>query len=80
MSRTGLLTPSERTVLVLLANGRRPSEIAREQHLTLGTIRTHLRNTYRTLDARTAPQAVVAALLLGEIRADQILIRTRRPA
>jgi DNA-binding CsgD family transcriptional regulator len=79
VTRTGLLTPSERTVLVLLANGLRPRDIAKEHGLVIGTIRTHVQNAKRTLGAHTTPQAVAAALILGEIRPDQILIRARRP-
>jgi DNA-binding CsgD family transcriptional regulator len=79
VTRTGLLTPSERTVLVLLANGHSPRDIAKQQGLTLGTIRTHKRNINRTLGTRTAVQAAVAALILDEISPTEILIRARRP-
>lgn len=79
MTRTGLLTPSERTVLVLIANGHRPVEIAEQHNLAIGTVRCHLRRANRILGTRSAPQAVAAALLLGEIRPDQILIHARRP-
>lgn len=71
---TARLTPSERTVLVLLANGRTPTSIATEQHLQPGTIHAHAANARRKLGVQTTTHAVAAALALGIIRPAEIVI------
>ena len=53
-----LLSPREREILGLLANGRSGSEIAAELFLSGETVRTHVRNAVQKLGARTRTQAV----------------------
>lgn len=73
---TARLTPSERTVLILLANGHRPRDIAAQQHITIGTLRSHLQRINRKLATHSAVQATATALVLGEIHPSDILIDT----
>ena len=61
------LTPRERDVIELLANGLRISRIAEQMKISERTVELHLRNARRKLRSSTTPQAVVRALLLGEI-------------
>lgn len=74
------LTPTEKTLLVLLANGRRPRDIAAEQHVTIGTIYVHMQNINRRLGTHNQTQAVAAALLLGEIQARDVVLNVERRA
>jgi DNA-binding NarL/FixJ family response regulator len=62
--RVGRLTPREREVLTLLADGYRGPEIAAQLFLSLETVRTHIRNAVGKLGARTRVQA--AAMLAVE--------------
>jgi len=57
-----MLTPREREVLSLLADGRRNEEIGRELQIATETTRAHIRNAMRKLDADTRTQAVATAL------------------
>ena len=66
----GLLSPREREVLALLAQGRTNEAAAGELFLSEETVRTHVRNAMRKLDAHTRLHAVVLALASGEIRAE----------
>jgi DNA-binding CsgD family transcriptional regulator len=53
------LTPREREVMELVAEGKRNSEIAEELWISSGTVRKHLENVYAKLDvcSRTAALA-----------------------
>jgi DNA-binding NarL/FixJ family response regulator len=55
--RVARLTPREREVLGLLADGYRGPEIAERLFLSLETVRTHIRNAVGKLEARTRVQA-----------------------
>ncbi len=55
--RVTKLTPREREVLGLLADGYRGPEIAEQLFLSLETVRTHIRNAVGKLGARTRVQA-----------------------
>jgi DNA-binding NarL/FixJ family response regulator len=55
--RVGRLTPREREVLGLLADGYQGPEIAARLFLSLETVRTHIRNGVGKLGARTRVQA-----------------------
>jgi DNA-binding NarL/FixJ family response regulator len=55
--RVGRLSPRERQVLGLLADGLQGPEIAESLFLSLETVRTHIRNAAGKLDARTRVQA-----------------------
>jgi DNA-binding NarL/FixJ family response regulator len=63
-SRVSLLSPRERQILGLLADGHSGAEIAQELFLSTETVRTHVRNAVRKLGARTRTQAV--ALVVRE--------------
>ena len=61
------LTPREREVLTLLAQGYTGEEVARELSVSAETVRAHVRNSVTKLHARTRLHAVVMALQRGEI-------------
>jgi DNA-binding NarL/FixJ family response regulator len=63
--RTGvaLLSPREREILGMLAEGWSGAEIAERLYLSAETVRTHVRNAVQKLGARTRTQAV--ALLVA---------------
>ena len=71
----GLLTPRQREVLTLLHQGLRPQAIAQELGLTIGSVRTMLRDTYRRLGASGAYQALCLAREQGLFAPTE---RTRR--
>jgi len=62
--RVAELSPREREVLELLADGYRGPEIAAQLFLSLETVRTHVRNAATKLGARTRVQA--AAMVAAE--------------
>lgn len=62
-----LLSPRERHVLDLLAEGRSNKEIARELGVSANTVKTHLANLYAKLGARRRTEAVAAARRGGVI-------------
>jgi len=62
-----VLSPREREVLDLLANGLTGEEVATRLSLSPETIRTHIRNAMGKLDAHTRVHAVAIALRHGEI-------------
>jgi PAS domain S-box-containing protein len=61
------LTPRERQILALAAEGRSNQEIARQLVLSPATVKTHLQNIYRKLDAPDRAAAVASALRAGLI-------------
>ncbi|MBI4730358.1 MAG: response regulator transcription factor [Acidobacteria bacterium] len=65
----GALTPRERGVLALIAEGLTARQMARRLGVSERTIETHIANLYRKLDVRSRVQAVnrAAALRLVEI-------------
>jgi DNA-binding NarL/FixJ family response regulator len=56
------LSPREHEVLGLLAKGYRYREIAETLHLSVLTVRTHLRHIYEKLQVRSRTEAVVKYL------------------
>jgi len=65
--RVARLSPREREVLELLADGYQGPEIAERLFLSLETVRTHVRNAATKLEARTRVQAAaMVALARGE--------------
>lgn len=56
------LTEREREVLRLLADGNRYEEIGKRLFIASETVRTHVRNAMRRLEAETSTQAVATAL------------------
>jgi DNA-binding CsgD family transcriptional regulator len=61
------LTPREREILQLLAEGLSGAEIASQLVLSPETVRTHVRNAMSKLGASTRSQAVVLALQRQEL-------------
>ena len=62
-----LLTPREREILQLAADGRSAQEIAGELSLRIGTVKTHFENVHAKLGVSNRAAAVAAALRLGLI-------------
>jgi two-component system nitrate/nitrite response regulator NarL len=61
------LTPREREVLALLADGQGASRIAAELHVGVSTAKKHLAHLYDKLDAPNSAAAVARAMRLGLI-------------
>jgi DNA-binding CsgD family transcriptional regulator len=61
------LTPRQREVLQLLAQGYETDEIARRLGIALDTARNHIRAVRRRLGARSRLEAVLVGLRLGHI-------------
>jgi DNA-binding NarL/FixJ family response regulator len=64
-----LLSPREREILGLLAEGWSGAEIAQRLYLSSETVRTHIRNAAQKLGARTRAQAVALVVGTGQERA-----------
>jgi DNA-binding CsgD family transcriptional regulator len=52
------LTPREREVVSLVADGRTNAEIARQLWISPGTVRRHLENVFAKLEVHTRTAAV----------------------
>jgi DNA-binding NarL/FixJ family response regulator len=65
--KPALLTGREREILDLLAAGKTGEEAAHELFLSPETVRTHIRNAMRKLDAKTRVHAVALAVREREI-------------
>lgn len=63
----GVLSPREREVLDLLADGLTGEDVAERLVLSPETVRTHIRNAMRKLDANTRAHAVALAVRQREI-------------
>jgi DNA-binding CsgD family transcriptional regulator/uncharacterized protein YuzE len=57
------LTPRQREVLELLAEGKTTHEVARNLHLSVATVRQHLRNAAKNLGVRGRDEAEILAEL-----------------
>jgi DNA-binding CsgD family transcriptional regulator len=64
---SGSLTQSQLTILQLLVDGKSNRQIAETVHLSENTVKFHLRELFRKLNARNRLQAVMAALKQGLI-------------
>src|SRR3954447_26416379 len=66
------LSPREREIMHLMAEGRTAEAIGNELNVSVETVRTHVRNVIRKLQARNRVHAIALALERGEIalRAD----------
>ncbi|MFD8689131.1 response regulator [Streptomyces sp. NPDC059651] len=69
-ARLAALTPREREVTALAANGRSNAEIADSLFLSPLTVRTHIQRAMNKLDARDRAQLVVIAYRSGLVRPD----------
>jgi PAS domain S-box-containing protein len=66
-SRAGRLTPREREIVQMIADGLTDREIALRLGLSPATARTHARNLIGKLGAHTRAQAVAIAIRRGDI-------------
>lgn len=66
-SRPTRLSHRERIILQELARGQSTEEIAATMYVSPHTVRTHIKNGMRKLDARTRAHAVALALSEGVI-------------
>lgn len=55
---TPCLTPRERQVLVLIAQGLTNEQIAQELHISVNTLKTHIRTAYQKIGVERRTQAV----------------------
>lgn len=60
-----LLTSTELAVLRQLPSGRTSGQISADLHVSINTVKTHLRNLYRKLGANSRAEAIAAALQQG---------------
>jgi DNA-binding CsgD family transcriptional regulator len=65
--RSAQLSKRERRVLLELARGATTEEIAESLHLTTHTVRSHIRNILRKLQAKSRAHAVAIACCDGII-------------
>src|SRR5438067_2317459 len=65
--RAGVLSPREREVLHLLADGMNGEQVAERLVISTETVRTHVRNAMAKLEANTRVHAIAIALRQGEI-------------
>ena len=59
------LSPRERDILVLIADGRSNKEVARSLGVTPETVKSHLKNIFEKLSVERRAQAVACARSLG---------------
>ena len=64
------LSPREREIMHLMAEGLTAEAIANELNVSVETVRTHVRNAIRKLQARNRVHAIALALERGEIALD----------
>ena len=65
----GSLTDRELEILMLVADGARPAEIATSLFISVKTVKNHLTNVYAKLGVQTGAQAVAEAYRLGLVEA-----------
>ena len=64
------LSPREREIMHLMAEGRTAESIGGSLGVSVETVRTHVRNVIRKLQARNRVHAIALALERGEIALD----------
>lgn len=69
----GALTPREREILTLAAQGLNSQGIADRLFLSVSTVKTHLRGLYRKLDVSDRTQAVLVGIQRGLIDGRHLL-------
>ena len=62
------LTPRQNQILHLLAHGRSTAQIAEELHLSIDTVRNHIRRLLRALDVHSRIEALAVAHREGILR------------
>jgi DNA-binding NarL/FixJ family response regulator len=70
-ARVPQLSPREREIMHLMAEGRTAEAIGDEISVSVETVRTHVRNVIRKLQARNRVHAIAMALERGEIALSQ---------
>jgi DNA-binding NarL/FixJ family response regulator len=70
-ARVSQLSPREREVMHLMAEGRTAEGVGDELGVSVETVRTHVRNAIRKLQARNRVHAIALALERGEIALDR---------
>jgi DNA-binding NarL/FixJ family response regulator len=70
-SRIPQLSPREREIMHLMAEGLTADAISEEIEISVETVRTHVRNAIRKLKARNRVHAIALALERGEISLDE---------
>lgn len=73
--RLGRLTPRERSVLDMMADGLDRSSIAERMFLSTNTVRTHVQNIFAKLHVRSSLEAVALAL---RVRASRPVVAAGR--
>jgi DNA-binding NarL/FixJ family response regulator len=72
LSPTGpQLSPREREVLGLLADGLGVAQISRQLYISESTTKTHISKLYEKLGAGNRAQALMTALKLGLLKRDE---------
>jgi DNA-binding NarL/FixJ family response regulator len=66
--RVAVLSDREREVLELVGNGASIEQIGERLFISPQTVRTHIQNAMRKMEARTRTHAIVLALRSGELR------------
>ena len=70
-SRVPQLSPREREIMHLMAEGLTAEAIGTQISVSVETVRTHVRNVIRKLQARNRVHAIAIALERGEIQLEQ---------
>ncbi len=71
VQNTETLSPSERSVFDLYAQGHAAQEIAATLHLSINTIKTHSKHIYSKLNITSREELLLYVKLLEEIERDQ---------
>src|SRR5687767_13722423 len=70
-ARVPQLSPREREIMHLMAEGHTAERIGEQASVSVETVRTHVRNVIRKLQARNRVHAIAIALERGEIQLEQ---------
>ncbi len=70
-SRLPNLSPREREIMHLMAEGGTAQDVAAQLGVSVETVRTHVRNVIRKLQARNRVHAIAIALQRGDITIDR---------
>jgi DNA-binding NarL/FixJ family response regulator len=71
VTKVSQLSPREREVMGLMAEGRTAEVVGEQLGVSVETVRTHVRNAIRKLQARNRVHAIAIALERGEITLDR---------
>jgi DNA-binding NarL/FixJ family response regulator len=65
LGREAGLSPRESSILQLVVMGRGNQDIAQELYLSINSVKTYIRSTYRKIDATSRGQAIIWAVRQG---------------